>query len=98
MRQDYLYRLFQRQKEISSTTEALSHIQDIHSDLWEQRPQCDEEAMHDLESYISLARAHRNVKHQDAWNRLAAALLNDRDHPVAQADIESGRIPDGSMA
>ncbi|KJA19772.1 hypothetical protein HYPSUDRAFT_1094465 [Hypholoma sublateritium FD-334 SS-4] len=35
-----------------------------------------------------MARAHRSLKHQDAWNRMAGALLHDLDHPIEHSDIK----------
>ncbi|KJA13697.1 hypothetical protein HYPSUDRAFT_59756 [Hypholoma sublateritium FD-334 SS-4] len=102
---DYLRRLHHRQQEIMETMDSLARIQQVHPSIWERRPVCDDDVMDDLNTtYLSygqavdlMAKAHRCLKHQDAWNRMAVALLRDVEHPVDPIDIPVPRADESLM-
>lgn len=105
MRTDYLHRLHQRQQSITETMNSLARIQQVHFALWEQRPTRDDDVLDDLNTtYLTygqavdwMAKAHRSLKQQDAWNRMAAALLRDIDHPIKPTDVKILHADDSLM-
>ncbi|KJA23730.1 hypothetical protein HYPSUDRAFT_201158 [Hypholoma sublateritium FD-334 SS-4] len=105
MRTDYLHRLHQRQQEITNTMNSLARMEQVHQTLWERRPTRDDDVLDDLNTtYLMyeqavdwMAKAHRSLKHQDAWNRMAAALLRDLDHPIEPYDVKILRADDSLM-
>lgn len=104
MRTDYLHRLHERQQEITETMNSLARIQQVHLSLWEQRPVRDDDVLDDLTTLLTygqavdrMAKAHRSLKHQDAWNRMAKALLRDFDCPIDPSDVQVLRADESLM-
>lgn len=105
MRTDYLHRLHHRQQEITETMNSLARIQQVHQTLWEQCPTCDDDVLDDLNtSYMTygqavnwMAKAHRSLKYQDAWNRMAAALLRNSEHPLEPTNVKILRADESLM-